>query len=312
MKKLLAKGLLFIASFIVMYLVIFATLFFIQPGGIPFIYRATQGNVWEGGGTHLKFHQFDKTKKWDVVILGSSHAYRGYDPLVFSSHKLETYNLGSSNQHMMCSYQIIKTHISKDNCKLLVLDLFDKVFANNDIESKSDVIQNVDDDKTALAIAISSNDIRALNMITLRYFNKTLNPLNTDTNNYRNGYLKVHKHLDPKKKDITKLNWKYKGERSQKRYLNLLLEYCRKEGINIVAVSHPVPELYPMRDHDKFLADVNPLLKKYKVPYYDYTNYKDMGKIIFYSDPTHLNQIGTIKFNKMLINDLKRDRILSN
>jgi hypothetical protein len=88
------------------------------------------------------------------------------------------------------------------------------------------------------------------------------------------------------------------------------LEYCRKEGIKIVAVSHPTPLIYPMRDHDKFLADVNPLLMKYNVPYYDYTNYKEMGNINFYSDPTHLNQIGTIRFNKMLIEDLIKDGII--
>ena len=293
------------------YLILFASLFFIQPGGIPFIYRATQGNLWEGGGTWLKFQQFDKTKKWDVVVLGSSHAYRGYDPFVFSSYNLKMYNLGTSNQHMMCSYQIIKNHINKDNCKLLILDMFDKVFANNDIESKSDIIQNVDDDKTAIEIALASNDIRALNMITLRYFNKTLAPLNIDTLGYNNGYLMARKILDPKKKDITKMNWNYKADENQKKYLRILLEHCRKEKINIVAVSHSVPQIYPMREHDKFLADVMPLFNNYKVPYYDYTNYKEMGKIIFYSDPTHLNQIGAIKFNKMLIQDLIKDGFIS-
>ena len=293
------------------YLILFASLFFIQPGGIPFIYRATQGNLWEGGGTWLKFQQFDKTKKWDVVVLGSSHAYRGYDPFVFSSYNLKMYNLGTSNQHMMCSYQIIKNHINKDNCKLLILDMFDKVFANNDIESKSDIIQNVDDDETAIATALASNDIRAINMITLRYFNKTLDPLNIDTIGYNNGYLVARKILDPKKKDITKLIWKYKADQSQKKYLSLLLEYCQKEEITIVAVSHPVPEIYPMREHNKFLADVNPIFNKYKVPYYDYTNYKGMGKISYYSDPTHLNQIGAIKFNKMLIQDLIKDGFIS-
>lgn len=310
MKRIITKGLLFIASFITVYLILFATLFFFQPGGIPFIYRATQGNVWEGGGTHHKFQHFDRTKKWDVIVLGSSHAYRGYDPLVFSSNDLEMYNLGTSNQHMMCTYQIIKTHINKDNCNLLVLDMYDKVFANNDIESKSDIIQNVDDDKTALATALASNDIRALNMITLRYFNKTIDPLNTDTISYQNGYLPSRKILDPKKKDLAKMKFRYKTEPNQKRYLDLLLKYCRKEGINIVAVSHPAPGIYPLREHDQFLADVSPLFNKNKVSYYDYTNYTEMGSIIYYSDPTHLNHIGTPRFNKILIEDLKKDGII--
>ncbi|MBK7964618.1 MAG: hypothetical protein IPK10_04500 [Bacteroidetes bacterium] len=312
MKTLLSKGLFFIASFIGVYLILFAILFFLQPGGIPFVYRATQGNLWEGGGTWLKFKNFDTEKKWDAIVLGSSHAYRGYNPEVFNSYKLDLYNLGTSNQHMMCTYYIVKNFISKDNCKLLILDMFDKVFTNNDIESKSDIIQNVNDDKTAIEIAISSNDIRAINMITLRYFNKTMDPLNIDTLGYNNGFLVSRKILDPKKKDLEKMKWKYKGDEGQKKYLNLLLAHCKKNGIKIVAVSHPAPQIYPMVDHDKFLKDVVPLFEKHEVKYYDYTHYPQMGSINYYSDPTHLNHIGAIKFNKIFINDLINDGVISN
>ena len=311
MKTLLTKGLLFIASFVTVYLLLFSLLFFFQPGGIPFIYRATQGNLWEGGGTWLKFKNFDIEKKWNVVVLGSSHAYRGYNPDVFKSYNLEMYNLGTSNQHMMCTYYIIKNYINKDNCKILVLDMFDRVFANNDIESKSDIIQNVNNDNAALEIALSSNDIRAFNMITLRYFNKTIAPLNTDTLGYNNGFLVARKFLDPKKKDLSKMKWKYKTDKGQKKYLELILAHCNENGIKIVAVSHPAPQIYPLRDHDKFLKDVGPLFEKYKIKYYDYTFSPEMGSIIYYSDPSHLNHIGAIKFNKTLIHDLIKDGVIS-
>lgn len=312
MKTILTKGLIFIASFLVMYLLLFSILFFIQPGGIPFIYRATQGNLWEGGGTWLKFRDFNQEKKWDAVVVGSSHAYRGYDPDVFKSYKLDMYNLGTSNQHMMCTYYIVKNHITTDNCKLLILDMFDKVFANNDIESKSDIIQNIKDDKTAIEIALSANDIRALNMIALRFFNKTIDPLNVDTFGYNNGFLVSRKFLDPKKKDKEKMQWKYAAEKNQKKFLDRLLSHCNTNGIKIVAVSHPTPEIYPMADHDKFLKDVGPLFEKYKVKYYDYTHYPEMGSLIYYSDPTHLNYLGVIKFNKIFINDLIKDGVILN
>jgi hypothetical protein len=310
MKTLLAKGLLFIASFIAMYLLMFSVLFFFQPGGIPFVYRATQGNLWEGGGTWIKFKNFDREKKWDVIVLGSSHAYRGYDPEIFKSHEMKMYNLGTSNQHMMCTYHIAKNLINKDNCKVLVLDMFDRVFSNNDIESKSDIIQNVNDDKTAIEIALSSDDIRAFNMITLRYFNKTIQPINTDTNDYNNGFLAARKFLDPKKKDVEKMKWKYKADKSQKKYLDLLLAHCLKNGIKVVAVSHSAPEIYPIVEHHKFISDISPILNKNGVKYYDYTYDKEMGSLIYYSDPTHLNHIGVIKFNKKLINDLKKDGVI--
>jgi hypothetical protein len=74
MRKLFINGLKFLASAFIVYLIKFAVLFMIAPGGIPMIYRTSPGNVWEGGGTYVKFREFNPTEKWDVVILGSSHA----------------------------------------------------------------------------------------------------------------------------------------------------------------------------------------------------------------------------------------------
>lgn len=312
MITLLKKVLLFIASFLVMYFSLFALLFFIKPGGIPFIYRAAQGNIWEGGGTWIKFQKFDPNKKWDVITIGSSHAYRGYDPEVFKEHGMSMYNLGTSNQHTMCTYHIVKTYFTNENCKLLILDLFDKVFSNNDIESKSDLIQNITSDKAALAIAMDAADIRALNMITLRYFNKTIPPLSLDTTGYVNGYLGARKFLDPKKKDTSNLTAKYHTEKSQLKYLRLLLAYCQKEGIKTIVVSHPSPEIYPLQLHSLFLADITPILHQYQVPYYDYTRLKELGSIKYYADPSHLNILGVKKYNEILLKGLAADHIIPN
>ena len=312
MKELIKKSGILLMTFISVYLLFFAALFFYQPGGIPFIYRATQGNVWEGGGTWLTFNKFDKAKKWDVIVVGSSHAYRGYNPEVFETYGLNTYNLGSSNQHMMCSYHIVKNYLNKSNCKLLILDMYDKVFSNDYIESKSDLIQNITNDKAAIQVALEMNDIRAINMITLRFFNKTIAPLNVDTNDYYLGFKKVKRFLNPKNKDENKLKWKYASNKHQESYLKKLLAYCQEEGIQVVAVSHPSPDLYKMAEHDKFVSEIQGILTAYKVPYYDYTNGKMLGGIYFYADPTHLNHIGVKLFNKKLIQDLISDQIIAN
>lgn len=310
MKHLLKSSLIFLGSLVVVYLALFAVLFFIQPGGIPFIYRATQGNLWEGGGTWIKFQKFNKEEKWDVIVLGSSHAYRGYDPEIFKQHGYKMYNLGTSNQHMMCTYFIAKNYLNKDNCKLLILDIYDKVFSNNHIESKSDLIQNVCDDKTALQTALASDDLRAINMIALRYFNKLEAPLNHDTAGYTNGYKVAAKFLDPRKKDEEKMKWTYSTCESQVKYLDKLLAYCKEAGIPVVVAEHPLPAIYTMRHHEYFLKDVEPIFKRHGVPFYDYMNAPGLTGIRMFSDPTHLNHISVPIYNNLLIRDLQRDKRL--
>src|SRR5207302_4229078 len=108
-------------------------------------------------------------------------AYQGYDPRIFQEFAFKTYNLGTSDQKLMCSYFLIKNYINHNNCKLVMFDLYDRVFSQSNIESHSDMIQNIPSDKAALEIAYASKDLRAINMFTLRLFNKITQPLDSDT-----------------------------------------------------------------------------------------------------------------------------------
>lgn len=311
MKKLIGNTLTFCAALLTVYLVLFAALFYIMPSGLPFIYRATQGNVLRGGGTWHKLKNFDTNKQWDVIVLGSSHAYRGYDPAVFQHRGLNMYNLGTSNQNMMCTYYLAVNRIKKSNCKLIVLDVYDRALSTTQLESMSDIIQNAPDDKTALQIALSTPDIRAINMLTLRYFNKTIAPLNTDTAGYFNGYIETRKYLNPIKADSAKPTVHYKTNTQQLKYLKKLLTYFKEEGIPVVAAEHPLPALYTVREHDQFLADIVPIFKDYNIPFFDHTFDPDFtGKLAYFFDPTHLNFRGVSKYNERLLKEFVQTGII--
>lgn len=312
MKKILVNGLQFFAAFTVAYLLIFAVLFYVRPSGVPFIYRATQGNVSSGGGTWYKLRHFDKNKKWDMVVLGSSHAYRGYDPEIFSRYGLNMYNLGTSNQHMLCTYYIAINHLNKENCKMVLLDVYDRAFCSQQLESMSDIIQNADNDKTALQIALSTPDIRAINMLVLRYFNKTIPLLNTDTAGLTNGYKKNNKYLNPIVADSIKPEVIYKTNPLQVKYLRKLLTYFKEQGIPVVAAEHPLPTLYTVRNHDQFLNDIQPIFNEFGVPFFDHTFDKDIAeKLCYFFDPTHLNSKGVPKYNERLLKQFVEKGIIA-
>lgn len=307
MKKFFKHCLYFLFTSIMVYLAVFAILFFIRIGNTPLVYRATQGNVWKGGGTYVKTHEFKTNEMHDIVIVGSSHAYRGYDPRIFGEYGFNTYNLGTSDQKLMCSYYLIKNYINHNNCKLLILDLYDRVFSQSNIESHSDMIQNIPSDKAALQISLASKDLRAINMFTLRLFNKISKPLDSDTLGYIKGYLPTKKQLrlPAKKRDYT-----YKTNDEALQYLDKILGYLKQEGVKVVMTEHALPTVSPAPDHAQFRKDVFHILDKYNVPWFDYTTDSSMTEIQYFADESHLNIKGVYKYNHRLINDLIRANIL--
>ncbi len=297
----------FLLTTIGIYLAIFAILFFINVGGIPLVYRATQGNVWKGGGTYIKTHQFNKDEKHDIIVVGSSHAYRGYDPRIFKEYGFNTYNLGTSDQKVLCSYYLIKNFINKDNCDVVLFDLYDRVFSQSNIESYSDMVQNIPSDKAALEISIASKDLRAINMFTLRQFNKVANPLDPDTVGYINGYLPTEKLL---KLPAKRREFIYQTNDESLYYLEKIIQYLQSEGVKIVLTEHALPSVVYVKQHELFRNDVLPILKKYNVQWFDYTTDSTMNGIQYFADESHLNVTGVYKYNHRLIKDLIKSNVL--
>ena len=150
---LLKKTILLIFLSVTTYLIVFAVFFAIKVGGIPLVYRATSGQVWEGGKTYRKFRAFNEKESYDAFVLGSSHALHGYNPEVFKAKGIKMHNLGTDDQNLMCSYYLAKEYITHSNCKVVILDVYDRVMTFQNLESISDFIQNINKEKTAIHIA---------------------------------------------------------------------------------------------------------------------------------------------------------------
>lgn len=307
MRKLLTQGFLFILVSLGAYIVTFAILYFIPSGGIPMAYRAVKGVIWEGGPSWKKMRDFPEGESFDLIFIGSSHAYRGYDPANFSQAGIKSFNLGTSNQHQMASYSIARQYIKPGTCKMVLIDIYDRVFASDGYESMSDMVINSEHDTQAWDVALRMKDIRAANMLLFRYFNKLSPPLNTDTLDIRNGYQALEKQLSMPGKPK---NYRYVSNPTQVKYLEKLIVYLQKQGIRVIMASHPLPTVYVPSDHDVFRRDIEVLMNRYKVPYFDYTDYKPIGGMWYFADESHLNQRGVNTYNATLIRQLQKRGIL--
>ena len=74
-------------------------------------------NYKKGSYGHLysRIRELKKTHDVDILFLGSSHTYRGFDPRIFARHGFHTFNLGSSSQSPIQTEILLKRYLDKLN-----------------------------------------------------------------------------------------------------------------------------------------------------------------------------------------------------
>lgn len=304
-RKLLTNFILFFAIISVLYVATTWLLLNIKHNNIPLVYRVSDVINWKGGDTFRKFKDFDKNKSYDIIVIGSSHAYRGYDPRFFKNQSINMFNLGTSAQSLLNTYYIAKYYITPLNCKLVIIDIYDGALSTDGLEATADLTQNITSTACAFKMGIAMKDPRVINMLTVRMLNSATPPMYSDTNYVLNGFCENRdelKNYNQKAYD-TKLNFKT----FQVNYLEALLTYLKNHHIAAIAVTHPSPIESHNYNFFKNREIVTQLMEKHKIPYWDYSSYELNTKTDFY-DLHHLNQSGVEKFNALLIKDLKHLR----
>jgi len=302
-KKIIINALLFLITVVSLYIAILFLLSKIKVGNIPLVYRISDVINWKGGNTYKKFIDFNPMEKYDIIVLGSSHAYRGYDPRIFKENNIKIFNLGTSGQSIFNSYFIAKNYITASNCKLVILDIYDGALSSDGLESTADLIQNISSNKAATEMALSLKDPRFLNALTLRMLIRQAEPMYFDSSYITSGYSEKKDTI--KKINLSHYNPNLKINNLQVAYLKKLLAYFTSRDIKVVSVSCPLPKETNKKNHIQFYNIVNSINSGFGIQYLDYSSSIHLDTRLDYYDSHHLNQSGVNKFDKILIDDLK-------
>ena len=119
----------------------------------------------ESAAGHLasRLNELQTVENVDILFLGSSHTYRGFDNRVFSKHGYSSFNLGSSAQTPIQTNVLLNRHLKQLNPKLVVYEIYPGTFSIDGVESTLDLISN------------STNDFNSFKMISSDFHIKTLN-----------------------------------------------------------------------------------------------------------------------------------------
>ena len=303
MGPMLKRVFLFAVFTALLYLAGVVFMAYVPIKGRPLIFRTGDYYNWPGGDTWERFHEFDKNTRWDAVIIGSSHAYRSYDPAIFAQHGHHVFNLGSSAQTPLNSYQLIKHYLDSTNCQLLIFDVFENSFQNTGLESTADLTQNVTDDGAALGMAWALRDLRGLNMMALRMVTKGREPYFTIPGYQGQGFLlnpdSIGSELEAPEEKRVNL-----PER-QRHFFEACVQLCRERGIPMVVSSHYARAEWRGKSHVVLTSYMDSVLADTGIPYLDFTNSPGIEDRNWFIDHNHLNGAGARIFTEQLVDSLE-------
>ena len=271
------------------------------------IYRTSKSLIWAGGDTYKKMHEFDFSSNFNVLVLGNSHAYRGYDPRLFRKFGLEMYNLGSSAQSVVNTFFVAKHLIPKEFDGTILIELYPGSLETDGAESTLDIITNSKSNSLAFDVLINAPSISGGNLFVLRYFNKYFGGAMYDKEGYvENGYVMKTDSVKIDSFRYEEYLMNYNPQKENIQYLEQLILYLKKRRIKFLLVTHPLPKELLRENLYPFLKTVNDIAEKHKIEYWDYSyNHELSAKYHFY-DMHHLNQSGVNIYNNIICERLAK------
>lgn len=308
MRRLIINAVLLLGTFTVLYLGVFTLLVKVRRGGVPLVHHVSETLPWKGGATWRKFQEFDPAQRWDVVVVGSSHAYRGYDPALFAARGCRMFNLGTSAQAPSNSIDIIRAYLNAGNTGLLILDVFETPMRNDGVEGVTDLTRNVASDALAFRQALSLRDPRAINMLALRWLTRNDPPTYLDDDYIGAGF---SRRTDSVPAPIQYINpGTFEPDAAQVRALKGIIKLCRDRNIPLVLACHPMPHQGDRLAHARFLE----LMHEWRGPegplFLDFATGHDLHDMHHFYDHNHLNQAGVERYVPLLLDSLEALELL--
>ena len=115
------------------------------------------------GHMFSRIKEIKETENVDILFLGSSHTYRGFDTRVFELNGFTSFNLGSSAQSPLQTEVLLKRHLAKLSPKLIVYEVYPGTFSSDGVESSLDIIANDINDFESFKMAMKQNNVKVWN-----------------------------------------------------------------------------------------------------------------------------------------------------
>jgi hypothetical protein len=301
-----------ILKFFVFTAIIYLLLLIIWTGFLPTAFtKNINYRIGSFGFTYTRLKEAKETKNIDILFLGSSHTYRGFDTRIFKEAGFKTFNLGSSAQTPVQTELLLAKFLDSLKPKIIILEVSPMIFSLDGIESSLDIISNVDNDYKTIRFAIQQNHLKVYN--TLLYslyreliFNEKSKYIENRTkgvDTYINGGFVQKKMKFYKFIDLEKQQWTFNPK--QLEAFKKIITIIAKKKIKVLLVQPPITKsLYNSYENTERFDNE---MKKYST-YFNYNEILQLNDSVHFYDADHLNQNGVRVFNNAILKMLENKK----
>lgn len=289
--------------------------------------------IGAAGYTYTRLHEVEDYSNVNVLFLGSSHAYRGFDPRVFADHGYSSFNLGSSSQTALQTEMLLNQHLLRLDPSIVVYEVYPYSFSSDGVESSVDLIANSGIDENTFSMATNVNSIKTYNTLLYAYIKRMfkkerpiqekLSIINKEANGTDYTTYIPGGFMEKRKERITKdsvgnvpllhsnekgiltdiaiiqtKEGKWNPQKSQLKAFERILERLKALNKRVILVQAPInSKYYAMikcnKEIDSYFAS--------KGEYYNFNELMSFDNELEFADYDHLNQTGVRKMNETLI-----------
>lgn len=306
MKKFLEKILLFIPLSITTYIFLIIIWGDFAPGRLQ---KNLNYRLGSSGHLYSRLNEIKDTQDVDVLVLGSSHAYRGFDTRIFKKAGLKTFNLGSSSQTPMQTEVLLKRYLDELSPKIILYEVYPATFSSDGVESSLDIIANDKNDSESIDMAFRQNHIKVYNLLIYGFYRDLFKKnsyfieasMKGDDKYIEGGYverkLQYFKYLE-----YDRQKWELNNQ--QFKAFEQVLNLFDERNIPFVLVQAPITtQRYQSYVNN---TEFDSTIKKYG-KYFNFNKILDLDDRLHFYDSHHLNQDGVEIFNKKLIEIIFKD-----
>ena len=290
------------------------------------------------GHLYSRMKDLHTIHKPDILFLGSSHAYRGFDTRIFKKHGYSSFNLGSSSQTPIQTERLLKKYLKKIQPELIIYEVEPDAFASDGVESELDFIANDTIDTGTLITIWKIKHVKLLNTLLYGFFRQFFHlnsgyeePVQKGDDFYVSGGGYVERREESRKIEFLE------APKSEKQSLNKyqliaffrILEFFKENNVPYLLVQAPVTKNFNRavlkiqpnvslwreikREENKKIEFLelpygnnkfNELMEKIFLENSNYFNFNkilSLNDSLHFYDSHHLNQAGVEIFNGRLI-----------
>jgi len=270
-----------------------------------------------GGYGHMytRVREAATAGKVDILFLGSSHAYRGFDTRIWAKHGFSSFNFGSSAQSLIQSELLLKCSIKELDPQVIIMEVNPLLFSSDGVESALDLIANRPIDLATVGMVYREKHIKTTNALFYGTLRQTLgvdddlveSAQEDDAKYIPGGFVeRIIGQYQPEAEADQKEPEEYVTE--QVAAFERILLLVQRAGKKIILVEAPVSNFTyahmraPQREFEQFMTGKADILNM--------NGHVGLNDTLHFTDGHHLNQTGVELFNAALIDTLNASGFL--